>query len=212
MSKDQESHSVSGKGERSRKSIVDSATKLIAEHGFSALTLQDILSHARDTKGKFFHHFSTKEELFKAVLLEALGSRKIFDFRAYVNEIVEASAYYKLQMLLDRIIEWHSKGLPAEMRLCVMATLFFPGNGPEMKRIREHLRRNLEVLVDLIAEAQSEGELPSYIKPENLAFLMPSMAIGGNVIEFLSDGESLPAKNLVMLKQLLECAHRTVEH
>jgi AcrR family transcriptional regulator len=210
MQDSQEHQAVSRKGEISRGAIITSATKLIVEHGFSTVTIQDVLDHAKVTKGKFFHYFSSKDELFRTILLEAMDSRRIFDFEEVVSELPVKSSFQKLLLLFDKIIDWHRQGLPAEMRLCVMATSFFPPNGAEMKWVKKLLGKNMAVITDLLERSKQEGDLPPFIRAEGLALLMPSATIGGNVIEFLSAGERLPAKNLATLRQLLECAHRAM--
>jgi TetR/AcrR family transcriptional regulator, transcriptional repressor for nem operon len=51
-----------------RERIMDSANDLVLQKGFSATTLDDILSAAEASKGAFFHHFPSKEALGDALL------------------------------------------------------------------------------------------------------------------------------------------------
>lgn len=46
-----------------RKALVDSALSLFGERGFHATSVQSIVDHASVTKGAFYHHFETKEDL-----------------------------------------------------------------------------------------------------------------------------------------------------
>ena len=56
-----------------RPAILDSATELFAERGFSGVSVQDIADTARTHKTTVLYHFGTKEALYDAVLDEALG-------------------------------------------------------------------------------------------------------------------------------------------
>ena len=46
-----------------RTSLLDAALKVIRSKGYSATSIDDICSAAGVTKGSFFHHFSSKEDL-----------------------------------------------------------------------------------------------------------------------------------------------------
>src|SRR6516162_6647828 len=52
--------------------ILDAALDCFAEHGFAATRLDDVAHRAGITKGTLYLYFSNKEELFKAVVAQAL--------------------------------------------------------------------------------------------------------------------------------------------
>jgi TetR/AcrR family transcriptional repressor of nem operon len=51
-----------------RDKLLQSATELIRRNGYAATSIDDICRHASVTKGAFFHHFKTKEELVQSCL------------------------------------------------------------------------------------------------------------------------------------------------
>ncbi len=55
-------------GTKTRTSIMDAAEGLILERGFAGTPIDEVLSHAGVTKGAFFHHFSSKQELAHALI------------------------------------------------------------------------------------------------------------------------------------------------
>lgn len=59
---------MASKGEATREKIVAAAERLILSKGYAGTTLEDILEVTRLTKGAFFHHFSGKGELARAVV------------------------------------------------------------------------------------------------------------------------------------------------
>lgn len=52
-----------------RRKLLQSATELIRRQGYAATTIDQVCAHSGITKGAFFHHFKTKEELAEACLL-----------------------------------------------------------------------------------------------------------------------------------------------
>ena len=54
--------------ERTRERILDAAQALILDHGFGATTVDAVVTRAGITKGAFFHHFSSKSDLARALV------------------------------------------------------------------------------------------------------------------------------------------------
>lgn len=55
-------------GIATRERILDGARDLVLKMGYSGMKVDHILEHVGITKGAFFHHFKTKDELAKALL------------------------------------------------------------------------------------------------------------------------------------------------
>lgn len=51
-----------------RDAILDAAAALIAEHGATALGIEQVNKRAGVSKGAFFYHFKTKEDMVQALL------------------------------------------------------------------------------------------------------------------------------------------------
>ena len=51
------------KSQKTRKKIFDAAAKIIKEHGEDYLTIANICEEAGVSKGTFFYHFNSKEDL-----------------------------------------------------------------------------------------------------------------------------------------------------
>ncbi|MBQ3155459.1 MAG: TetR/AcrR family transcriptional regulator [Clostridia bacterium] len=55
------------KGEEKRQVLLNAAEKLFCERGYEAASVQDILDAEHISKGGFYHHFASKEEVLKAL-------------------------------------------------------------------------------------------------------------------------------------------------
>lgn len=65
-----------GHKDATRAHIVDVASAQFREHGVAAAGLAGIMSAAGLTNGAFYAHFDSKEDLVRAVLLDAFGRRQ----------------------------------------------------------------------------------------------------------------------------------------
>lgn len=61
------------RAERTRNAILDAAAAVFDERGFAGASLSDILAKAGVTKGALYFHFSSKEELARAIMEEQLA-------------------------------------------------------------------------------------------------------------------------------------------
>jgi TetR/AcrR family transcriptional repressor of nem operon len=59
---------MAGKGEETRKRILDAAQSLILDHGFAGVSLDQLIRSLGLTKGAFFHHFRNKNDLARTLI------------------------------------------------------------------------------------------------------------------------------------------------
>jgi AcrR family transcriptional regulator len=57
------------KGEATRENILGTAEKIILQKGFSGTSIDEIIGASNITKGGFFYHFKSKEDLAKHLML-----------------------------------------------------------------------------------------------------------------------------------------------
>ena len=58
--------------EKTRAKIVVAARRLFNRHGFAGVSIDDIMGEAGLTRGGFYNHFGTKEELYAAVVSQVI--------------------------------------------------------------------------------------------------------------------------------------------
>ncbi len=79
----------------SKTKLLDAALHVIRAKGYSATRIEDICEAAGLTKGSFFHHFKSKEEL-------ALGAAE--HFSSYADRVFSKAAYQSLPDPLERLL------------------------------------------------------------------------------------------------------------
>jgi TetR/AcrR family transcriptional regulator, transcriptional repressor for nem operon len=69
-------------GTATRERILDAAQRIVLERGFAATSVDAVLAEAPATKGAFFHHFPSKNDLGRALLerYAAADERMLDDF------------------------------------------------------------------------------------------------------------------------------------
>lgn len=104
--------------------LVDCAQALFFAKGYEATTIADILARARLSKGAFYHHFDSKEDL-----LDALTERLARAIVAAARDILEdesLDALTRLNRFFARGDQWKRETAP--MLSAVYAAIFKPEN------------------------------------------------------------------------------------
>jgi TetR/AcrR family transcriptional repressor of nem operon len=83
------------KGPTTRDRLLWSATNLIREHGLHATTVDEVCEQAGVSKGAFFHHFSSKEDMALEAALSWTEHNEVF---------FGAATYHAFSDPLDRVI------------------------------------------------------------------------------------------------------------
>jgi AcrR family transcriptional regulator len=62
------------RGQATRAHLIDTATRLFAAHGYDGTSIEAVLAESGASRGSLYHHFPSKDALFRAVL-EGVGAR-----------------------------------------------------------------------------------------------------------------------------------------
>lgn len=146
--------------------IVVAALKLFARRGYSATSIQDIVTTAQVTKPALYYYFPSKAALYQTLVDKAHEERFTLmveamhhgdSFREKLIAIIDSRfAYLKSNRDLMRIA--YATAFAAEEEL-----------PPEIKRLEKAIR-NFDFLVEFIHQAQQAGELDLRYDYRDLAF------------------------------------------
>ena len=157
---------VTEKGGETRRRIVEAARAAFAERGYAATSMNDLIRAAGVTKGGFYFHFGSKQDLAIEVVETA--------FRRMQERTLEAASTY--ERAADRVVAMvlaleqakAAGATPAGLdRLC-MELRSDPRTAAGMHRPTDVW---VEAVTGLLLSAQAEGDLPAGVDcPEAARF------------------------------------------
>jgi AcrR family transcriptional regulator len=130
--------------------LVDCAEALFFSKGYEATTVADIIARAGVSKGGFYHHFLSKEDLLEAVV--ARLTRTIIAGARDILDDDKLDALTKLNRFFARNVAWKAETASAMKRLY---TVFAdPANAVLYQRI---VRAGVEALAPVLAKLVEQG-------------------------------------------------------
>jgi TetR/AcrR family transcriptional repressor of nem operon len=158
------------KGKHTRERIVSEAAELFRKNGFHSTSLTQILAAAGLTKGGFYFHFKSKEELGDAVI----DYMKEFWVKNVLNEIAkEEGALNKINRMFDIMIKTHEGNVFHGCALLAVLT-------SEMMEVEQHFSERLrkiymdwkQSIVQILEQGKQEGIFKEWVNPDSLALLI----------------------------------------
>jgi AcrR family transcriptional regulator len=92
------------RGERTRNEILQAASKLFISHGFHGTSMRQIAEQAGVALGGIYNHFSSKEDIFTAVMVECHPLWEVFPLmNAAQGETVEEFIRNAAKLMVDQL-------------------------------------------------------------------------------------------------------------
>jgi AcrR family transcriptional regulator len=180
-----------------RGAFVEAAGRLLAQKGYEALSVQDVLDEVGASKGAFYHYFASKAELVDAVV-----DRMADDATARLAPILaspELPAGEKLRRLFAGLAQF--KAEQKDLVLGILRVWLADDNAIVREKSRRQVGRRLVPWLDVIvAEGIAQGAFNAR-HPELLS----------QVLTTLVQGMSELAAELWVQRQLGEISYETVE-
>jgi AcrR family transcriptional regulator len=137
-----------------RAELVDVAQGLFLTRGYERTTINDVIGATGLSKGAFYHHFRSKEDLLEAIA--ARFAREALGFIQAMRADGPMDALRRLNLLLSLGREWKREHL-AELR-AMFTTLLRPENAVLYHRILDAVFAVLTpALSAIIAQGEAEG-------------------------------------------------------
>jgi AcrR family transcriptional regulator len=148
--------------------ILDGALALFAEKGFAATRMDDIASRAGVTKGTIYLYFDSKEEVFKSLVRESIGTT--------LSSVVENAGAFEgsARALLELVLRTVGRFMLTSDRIVLPKIILAEaGNFPELVRFyrNEIIEKGLTLLSSVFARGIASGEFRNDVKPEHAARL-----------------------------------------
>ena len=193
-----------GKSQRSAKTkLLDAATDVIRAKGYSATTVDDICQFAGVTKGAFFHHFESKEEL-------AVSAAR--EFSSLADRLFATAPYRQLADPVDRLlgyVEFRKSLLQGALPefTCLLGTMVQEAyrTHPAIREACESgLSEHVAMLEEDIAEALRTYGGDGQWSAESLAIYMQAVIQGAFIIAKAQQGPAVAAACLDHLRRYIQ--------
>jgi TetR/AcrR family transcriptional repressor of nem operon len=159
-----------------RETIIHESQKLFSLNGFLSTGINDIIKASETSKGGFYNHFASKEELFYEVLAEA---QKIWRDKVLLGVRDLDSPTNKLKLIYKNYGENYLRDSENFPGGCVFITLSIELDDQRphlMKEITKGFNGFVELLNELLDEGIEAREISPGIETDKIAnFLFTSM-------------------------------------
>ena len=199
--------------QQTRAALVSAALSLFAEQGLDVPSLDAICDRAGYTRGAFYVHFKTREDILVAVMdhVGAAFLASVFQGFAADAAAVTTEPSGRLHRAVRRFVDAVGTGAYP-----LMAS---PGKGPLVRphqlldacarsavvreRYRDLVQLSVTAVAALVKHDQDEGEVRSDVEPELVASMALALIIGAQTMNDL--GLSLDASHLgAAIEQMLK--------
>jgi AcrR family transcriptional regulator len=165
-----------------KEKIIHESLRLFSLKGFTSTSIQDILAAANTSKGGFYNHFSSKEDLFYQVLDEA---RRIWRERNLSGLKQAESSLEKVTLLLRNYKDLYLKDADNFPGGCVFITL-----AVELSDQIPHLSKEIEkgfiglknLYKRFLDEGKQSGELNGNVNTDIITEMIFNSMLGASVI------------------------------
>ena len=166
--------------------IMDGVYQALCDHGYAALTMQDIADECGKSKSLLHYHYDTKEDLLVAFLDQMLAD--------YEEQIECRSGKPPVERLVEFIARFVFTPEETERASFHLALLEMRSQGPFNERIREPLQRSDELLRNAVVDILEDGLEAGVFEPvpvEETAALLVAMLDGARTRQVtLSEGDA----------------------
>ena len=191
----------SSKGARAK--LLDAALQEIRAKGYAATTVDDLCEAAGVTKGAFFHHFASKEELAVAAAEHFSAGAEIF---------FAAAPYHRARDPLERLlgyVDFRTSILTGELHdyTCLLGTLVQEtyASHPVIRAACEKgLSSHIAALMPDIEAAKRRYAPKAKWSAESLGYFIQSVLQGSFIFSKSKQSAQVARRNLAHLRSYLE--------
>jgi len=165
---------MQARSEKTRAAIMAASADLFSQGGYDVTSVMQICHKAGVSKGAFYHHFPSKQDLFLAILEEWLDGldARLEDARAK-NENVPQSILL-MANAIGEVFQVATGQLPMFLEFMVQASR----DQAVWNAVIAPYRRYQHKFTEILLEGQREGSICPEVDVETVARVLISLAVG----------------------------------
>jgi TetR/AcrR family transcriptional regulator, transcriptional repressor for nem operon len=163
--------------EQVRQRIIRSAARLFNRHGFTAVSIDDIMAGAGLTRGGFYNYFQSKSELYAEAISRFVKQK--LDGADAIAQAPDRAA----KIVRDYLSRQHFEDLETSCPLI--------GLPNDLSRSDASVRAAQESALKMMIEAFEHGMTPSSLPARQRALALTSLCVGGMVLARAIEDRSL---------------------
>lgn len=187
-----------------KSKLLNAAIKLVRTKGYSATSVDDLCKEAGVTKGAFFHHFKSKEDL---------GVKAAGYWTDWTNQIFAAAEYHHYEDPLDQLIGYVDfrmdilKGRSLPEFTCLLGTMVqetYETHPTLRDACGASISSHLASLEHIVAKAKARHVPDASWTPESLALHMQAVIQGAFILAKARNTADAATGSLRHLRRYLE--------
>jgi len=188
----------------SREKIVSESLKLFSLKGFNNTSISDILKATNMSKGGFYNHFKSKEELFTAVLGEA---RRVWRMQNLAGVDKADRQIDRLKKILANFRDRYLKDAVHFPGGCVFITLSveLDDQMPHLSsQLSDGFQRTKALLRGYLDRAREKGEIRADVSTSDVSEILFSGILGASVVYGMDKSNRQLGRSIKALISYLE--------
>lgn len=193
---------------KTKENILTQSFQLFLNEGYKEVSIQSIVSHCGISKGAFYHHFVSKEDLYTQVL-----NRFFFNYfnESDFNYGDQLNFKEKLSLFVDHLLTPYEELLELTNRKDLLAYFRFLFQSatvhPQIQyKVNKHFYKKGYYLELLIKEELKKQNMITIIDAKKLARLLLSIVLGITVLDGIYDAAKIKShlhESLEIMLQLM---------
>lgn len=171
------------------EAILDATNRLLADHGYEAMSMDEVAGQVGIAKGSLYRHFESKEALAAAVLTRLLRQTAA----ALADQSTRLSAIERLEGLLRWTLSQRLSGgvphLPSTSPSLQQALFANLGYMDELTRLSDQIGT-------LIVQARSEGSIKPHLRDEFILYTLYARTCDPT-LDFLKAAGSMSNEHII---------------
>ena len=158
---------------RTRKEILDVATREFAEHGFASARVDEIAAQTRTTKRMIYYYFGGKEQLYIAVLERAYATAREAESEVDVDHLDPLAA---IRLLAELTFD-HHESHPEFIRLVSIENIHHAEHMAKSEGLRNLNSRAIERIERILERGRADRVIRRDVDPVDLHAMISAFCV-----------------------------------